>query len=221
MIKHIVVIGVALAAIAAGVIGVVSAAADSSPAEMPDVGRMTDSSRVVMLVASAKLEGSPLERTVVVAAPLPDGGHIGFIVNRPTRVRLETLFPDDSPARNVKEPLFYGGPELTRGMFALMRAAPDPGASVVPLLPDVVAVLDPTAIDHVIATTPNAARYFVGMILWHADELERQVGGAMWNVRPADGDSVFSEEPSLLWIRLGGTTARAPTVDLTARERAP
>jgi len=31
-----------------------------------------------------------------VAAPLPDGGHIGFIINRPMNVKLDTLLPQDT-----------------------------------------------------------------------------------------------------------------------------
>ena len=47
-----------------------------------------DLSQPVILVASSALDGSPFEQTVVVAAPLPDGGHIGFIINKPMNVKL-------------------------------------------------------------------------------------------------------------------------------------
>ena len=43
-----------------------------------------DLSQPVLLVASQHLAGSPFEQTVVVATSMPDGGHVGFIVNRPT-----------------------------------------------------------------------------------------------------------------------------------------
>src|ERR1700751_6088423 len=62
-----------------------------------------DLSEPMMLVASSGLEGSPLQRAVVLATPLPDGGHIGFIINRPTGVKLQALFPEDAAASRVKE----------------------------------------------------------------------------------------------------------------------
>src|SRR5437868_12277461 len=41
-----------------------------------------DVSRAVLLVASDRLAGSSLEETVILAAPLPQGGHMGIVINR-------------------------------------------------------------------------------------------------------------------------------------------
>lgn len=197
-----------IAGIAAAVVGI-GAAVVVIAAIVVGAGRAADLSEAVILVASPKLAGSPFEQTVALAAPLPDGGHVGFIVNRPTTVSLETLFADDSPARRVREPVYYGGPEATRGVFVLMRSAPDGARSAVPLLPGVVAILDEATVDHVIETTPNAARYFVGMMVWGPDELAQQVTDGLWDLRDADGDSVLPANASRLWNKLRGPTASA------------
>jgi putative transcriptional regulator len=161
-----------------------------------------DLSQAVILVASQELGGSPFEQTVVIATPLPQGGHIGFIVNRPTTMKLETLFPDEARARNVKEPVYLGGPALVPAVFALMRSAPDGAGAAVPLMPGVVAIVDEATINRVIETTPNAARYFVGMMVWDDDELEKQVAGGLWEVRPAEADSVLPAKAPGLWNSL-------------------
>jgi len=171
--------------------------------------RAADLSQAVILVASQDLDGSPFEQTVVIAASLPNGGHLGFIVNRPTTVKLEALFPEQAPARNVEEPVYVGGPAVASGVFALMRSAPDGAETSIPLTPDIVAVLDKATIDRVIETTPNAARYFVGMMLWDADELEQQVANGLWEVRPADADSVLPAKARGLWNSLRGPMASA------------
>lgn len=173
------------------------------------VARAADLLQPVILVASQDLDGSPFEQTVMIAAPLPDGGHIGFIVNRPTTVKLETLFPDQAPARNVKEAVYVGGPAIASGVFALMRSAPDGAETLIPLTPGIVAVLDEATIDRVIETTPNAARYFVGMMLWGADELEQQVANGLWEVRPADADNVLPAKARGLWNSLRSPMATA------------
>jgi len=175
-----------------------------------------DLSQAVILVASKDLDGSPFEQTVVIAAPLPDGGHIGFIVNRPTTVRLDKLFPEEAPARNVDEPVYLGGPALPRGVFALMHSAPDDSASAIPLMPGVVAVVDEAAINHIMETAPNAARYFVGMMVWDTDELERQVADGMWEVRPADAASVLPPKAPGLWNSL-----RSPMASTDGIARSP
>src|SRR5262249_42114092 len=127
-------------------------------------------------------------------------------------VTLSTLFPEQAPARNVQEPVYLGGPALATSVFVLMRHAPD-GASVIPLMPGVVAVFDKETVDRVIETTPNAGRYFVGMMLWDADELEQQVAGRVWEVRRADVNNVLPAQAPGLWKSLRQPMASAQEVD--------
>jgi putative AlgH/UPF0301 family transcriptional regulator len=167
--------------------------------------RAADVSGPVLLVASSMLDGSPFEQSVMLAAPLPDGGHIGFILNRRTSVSLHALFPDESATEKVTEPVYLGGTGLLPGVFAVTRNAPEGARGVlVPLMPGVVAVLDAPTVDRIITTTPNDARYFVGLMLWAPDELEEQVNAEQWAVRPADADVVLGAKAFGLWNALRG-----------------
>src|SRR5262245_56118352 len=134
--------------------------------------RAADLSQAVMLVATDVLAGSSYEQTVVLAAPLPLGGHVGFIVNRPTNVKLEALFPGHTPSRKVAEPVYLGGPFLSDGIFALARSTPEGDGEVLEIMPGVFAVFDGTSIDRLIESTPNAARYFAGLVAWSPGELD-------------------------------------------------
>jgi putative AlgH/UPF0301 family transcriptional regulator len=49
---------------------------------MTGVARAEDLSEPVLLVASSALDGSHFEQSVVLAAPLTCGGHIGLMLNR-------------------------------------------------------------------------------------------------------------------------------------------
>jgi putative transcriptional regulator len=165
--------------------------------------RAADLSQPVLLVASSTLDGTSFEQAVMLAAPLPNGGHIGFVVNRPTTVKLQALFPDDAGARTVTEPVYIGGPQLVPGLFVIAREAPE-GSSAVPLMPGLVALIDKETIDHVIATTPNDVRYFLGLRLWGADELQGEIDQNAWEVRPADADTVLRAKAPGLWNALRG-----------------
>jgi len=165
-----------------------------------------DLSQTVVLVATDSLDGSPFAQAVVIAAPLPDGGHAGFVVNRPTKVKLENLFPDQPAARDVTEPVYVGGPFHSDSVFVLTQSAPAGRGVAVPLTPGVFAVVDATAIDGIIGNTPNAARYFVGMMLWGPDELAEQIDNGLWEVRPADVHSVLPARARGLWNALRGPT---------------
>jgi len=43
----------------------------------------------------------------------------------------------------------------------------------------------------VIETAPNDARYFAGLMLWRAGELEDEIREGYWSVRPASAAAVF------------------------------
>jgi putative transcriptional regulator len=168
--------------------------------------RAVDLSHAVMLVASERLTGSIYEQTVILAAPLPQGGHVGFVVNRPTSVKLETLFPEQASTRNVVDPVYAGGPMLSRGVFAVTRKAPDNGDDFLPLMPGLVAVIDGATVDRIIETRPNDARYFVGLMIWSPDELVQEIEQGAWEVRPADVDTALPASSPGLWKSLSGTT---------------
>lgn len=167
-------------------------------------GYAADLSQPVTLVATTRLAGSIYDETVLVAAPLPRGQHVGFVLNRPTRVRLETLFPGHAPSRKVVEPVSFGGPMLPGMIVALTRKAPLNAGAAIPLMSGLVAVIDSESVDRVIETTPNNARYFAGLVIWAPGELDHEIRSGAWNVRPASAEIVFNANPAGLWKELGG-----------------
>jgi putative transcriptional regulator len=174
-------------------------------AGMTGAARAVDLSQAVILVASERLAGSIFEQTVILAAPLPQGGHLGFVVNRPTSVKLETLFPEQASTRNVVDPVYAGGPLMSGAVFAVTRKAPDSNGAFVSLMPGLVVVIDGATVDRIIETTPNDARYFVGLMIWAPDDLEDEIRDGAWEVRPADVDSVLPVKSPGLWKSLSGT----------------
>ena len=84
-----------------------------------------ETSTPVMLVATDRLAGSGYADTVLFAAPLRNGAHIGFIMNRSTRLQLSDLFPEHVSSRRVKEAGYFGGPVLAEMLFAVARGVPE------------------------------------------------------------------------------------------------
>jgi len=158
-------------------------------------------SQAVMLIATERLAGSGYDETVLVAVPLPTGEHFGFIINRPTDVKLATLLPGYSPSRKVVDPVYLGGPALSESLFAVARRAPE-GSSAIPLAPGLVLVMDDATVDRVIETMPNDARYLVGLVVWLSGELEEEIRAGAWEVQVADPRAVFHANPADLWQEL-------------------
>ena len=74
-------------------------------------------------------------------------------------------------------------------------------------MPGLFAVLEKDAIDHIIRTTPNEARYFLGAMVWKPGDLADQVSDSAWEVRPANADIVLRAKSPGLWDSLRGTWA--------------
>ncbi|HYT97878.1 MAG TPA: YqgE/AlgH family protein, partial [Casimicrobiaceae bacterium] len=139
---------------------------------------------------------------------LPNGGHVGFIINRPTDVKLATLFPDDTRSRGLDAAVSIGGPMLPRAIFALTHMAPEGDSDTVTLMPGLVAVLDAAGVGHVLETTANDARYFIGLVVWAPDELEQQISAGAWDVKNADPNLVLRAKSDRLLQELRGNKSK-------------
>jgi len=158
--------------------------------------------RPMLLVASSRLAGTDFNETVLLATPLPNGTHIGFIVNRPTDTTLAKAFPKHLPSRRVIDPLYFGGPALVGRLFAAVRTPPKGAGEVLQLMPGLVLITDGAVIDRVIEATPNEARYFTGLFVWQPGQLDEEVRAGVWDVSPPDASVVFSAHPETLWRSL-------------------
>src|SRR5215212_5698677 len=85
----------------------------------------------VLLVANPAFRDLEYRQSVLIAAPAPNGGHVGVIINRPTRRSLGSLFPEHEPSKKVLEPVFYGGPFSRGALVALVRSDANPGGGSV------------------------------------------------------------------------------------------
>ena len=162
----------------------------------------------VLLVAHPAFRDMEYRQTVLIAAPAPNGGHVGVILNRPTRRSLGSLFPEHEPSKKVVEPVHYGGPFSRQALVALVRSESAPGPGTVLLMKDLYLAFRANTIDHVIETTPNEARYFVGYVGWRPGELRSEIDRGLWSVLDANVDTIFRKDTEGLWEELLQSTKR-------------
>jgi putative transcriptional regulator len=153
----------------------------------------------IILIAHPAFRDLEYRQTVLIAAPAPSGGHVGVILNRPTRRSLGSLFPEHEPSKKVVEPVYYGGPFSRGALVALVRADSAPGSGSVPLMKNLYLAFRANTIDHVIETTPNEARYFVGYVGWRPGELKSEIDRGLWTVTGADIETIFRKDTEGLW----------------------
>jgi putative transcriptional regulator len=162
----------------------------------------------VILVAHPAFRDLEYRQTVLVAAPVPNGGHVGVILNRPTRRSLASLFPEHEPSKKVIDPVHYGGPFSRGALVALVRTSTAPGAGSVMLMNNLYLAFRANTIDHVIEATPNEARYFVGYVGWRPGELKAEIDRGLWAVQGAEVDMVFRKDTENLWEELQQASKR-------------
>lgn len=162
----------------------------------------------MILVAHPAFRDLEYRQTVLIAAPAPNGGHVGVILNRPTRRSLGSLFPEHEPSKKVMDPVYYGGPFSRGALVALVRAESAPGAGSVLLMRNVYLAFRANTIDHIIEVTPNEARYFVGYVGWRPGELKSEIDRGLWSVTGAELDTVFRKDTEGLWEELQQASKR-------------
>ncbi|MGB5081579.1 MAG: YqgE/AlgH family protein, partial [Burkholderiales bacterium] len=109
----------------------VSAAVFAAPA-----AAVPGTDQPMLLVAKPRLSGSAWGSTILIARPVPNGGHIGLILNKPTRMSLGEAFPEHAPSRKVVDPLFLGGPAELNIVFALVERRAAAGDGAMPMTPE-------------------------------------------------------------------------------------
>ena len=168
---------------------------------LPLPAAAADISEPVILVAKRQLKDRFYGATILVTRPLGGEQHIGFIVNRPTKVTLGQLFPQHAPSQKVPDPVFVGGPINSESIFALVRTSKNPGGRSVKLLDDLFAVIDGNIVDNVIENDAAKARFVAGLVAWRAGELRDEIKRGAWFVLDADPALVL-RKPEGLWEEL-------------------
>jgi putative transcriptional regulator len=156
----------------------------------------------VMLVAKPGFQDRLYGATILIARPIGNGQHIGFIVNRPTQMTLGIMFPDHGPSQKVVDPVYLGGPVNIEMIFALVQRRTHPDSRALQLTSDLYLVVERELVDHVIEAEADHARFFAGVVLWQPGELRAEIEQGIWYVQDADSDLVLRKSTEGLWEEL-------------------
>jgi putative transcriptional regulator len=161
-----------------------------------------DDQEAVLLVANPQFRDPTYRHTVLLAAALENGGHIGVIVNRPTNQSLSSLFPEHGPSKKVVEPVYFGGPFSRTALVAVVKRDDSPGRGSVVLMKHLYLAINVNTIDQIIESTPNEARYYVGYVVWRPGELRSEIDRGLWAVQNADPSVVLRKNTEGMWEEL-------------------
>jgi putative transcriptional regulator len=161
----------------------------------------------VLLVAKPQL-GDFYRSTVLFARPMGNGGHLGFIINRPTNVSMKQIFPEHAPSHKLTEPVFLGGPLHVDSVFAVVQRPRSPGGRTIPLADNLFMVTDGKTVDQVIEQNSERTRFFAGIVVWRPGELEQELSSGFWYVLDHDAALVLRKTTDGLWEELVNRSGR-------------
>jgi len=167
-----------------------------------------DISETVVLVAKRTLRDRVYGSSVLLARPLGEERHVGFIVNKPTNMTLGKLFPQHVPSQKVVDPVYLGGPTGAEVIFAMVKDKKSPGGRSLQLAPGIFLAYDSAVVDRIIETQSEQARFFAGMVMWQPHELADEVKRGLWFVLPAKPEIMLRKTTDSLWEELVGRAER-------------
>jgi putative transcriptional regulator len=162
-------------------------------------GQTPSTDGAVFLVAAPALRDPEYRQTVLIASPTANGGHVGVIINRPTRRSLSSLFPEHEPSKKVVEPVFFGGPFSTTALVAVVRGDASPGQGSLLMMSNLYLAINVNTIDKIIEDRPTDARFYVGYVGWRPGELRREIDRGLWHVLNPDVNTIFRKDTDTLW----------------------
>jgi len=156
------------------------------------------------LVASRHLQDPNFSQTVVLLLDYGMDGAMGLVINRPSNVKLATVFPDIKELKQRKDTLYIGGPVEVNKMLLLVRSSKMPeGATAV--TPGVYISSSWKVLEGLMkkkATQEEHFRLFAGYAGWAPSQLDFERTRGDWYVLKADAETVFAEDPAEIWPEL-------------------
>lgn len=135
-----------------------------------------------------------------------DDGSLGFILNRPTTMRLaEILEGMEIVWQGVEQALaHFGGPvqpQLGTVLFAPEQGWSVNGETATEVLPGIVLTQHVGDLEELARHPPARLRLFLGYAGWGAGQLTSEILRNDWLTAPVDRDLIFDTEPDGTWAR--------------------
>jgi len=166
-----------------------------------------------LLLAMPQILDPFFQRSVVLLLDHNDEGSVGFILNRPTELKLQEILEDTEiewPDRS-NPAAFFGGPvqpQLGTVLFEHRDEQECPGTEH-PELHGLGITQSLEDLHRLAQQPPRAFRFFLGYAGWGSGQLIQEMMRNDWVTAPVQDDLLFAEDPENSW----DTALRAIGID--------
>ncbi|MGE5301309.1 MAG: YqgE/AlgH family protein [Acidobacteriota bacterium] len=165
---------------------------DPSSDERPSKGKF--------LVATSRINDPRFREAVILLINYDSNGTLGLIINRPTEVKISTLFPGVRELQKRLDTAFFGGPVGMEQCFMLIRSAVPPEESL-HVFRDIYVSTSMSLLKRVAQGGKGGEKFrlYAGYAGWAAGQLERELSAGDWHILQADPETVFGKDPEKIW----------------------
>jgi putative transcriptional regulator len=159
--------------------------------------------RGVLLYAMPELPDPNFAQTVVLLLEHGSEGSLGVVLNRPTTRSVDEALDAGAGTSGIDLNVSWGGPVQPEAVVSLVRTM-RPGPRARSIVSEVHLTPDLDEVKQVLGELGGRlrVRIFSGYAGWTRGQLEAEVRAGSWVPEPADAATVFSTEPSRMWVKV-------------------
>lgn len=164
----------------------------------------SDLSTPVLLMAMPQVLDPFFHRSVVLLLHHEEEGSFGFIVNRPTGIKVsEILQGMDVDWQGREEAVAYFGgpvqPQLGTVLFAPILVDSSPDDTATEVVPGVALTQHVGDLSRLAEAPPDRFRLLLGYAGWGQGQLMEEILRNDWLTAPVSGDLIFAPDPEQVW----------------------
>jgi putative transcriptional regulator len=184
------------------------------------MGRMSvsgsDLSTPVLLMAMPQVLDPFFHRSVVLLLHHEEEGSFGFILNRPTGIKVSEILKgmDVGWSGRQEAVAYFGGPvqpNLGTVLFAPLLAEGGPEDTATEVLPGVALTQHVGDLSRLAEAPPDQFRLILGYAGWGEGQLMEEILRNDWLTAPASSELIFAPDPEQVW----GAALRSVGIDPT------
>jgi putative transcriptional regulator len=175
----------------------------------------TGKNSLMFLVAKPEMSDPIFQHSVVLMFP-PSATFplvVGVIINKPTRLTLQSLLPNNPGLKNPSELAYFGGPVDVESPALVFQTPKALGRSLW-LGDDTYVTLDQQTASGLLKTASGNQRLYLGRAQWSSDQLRQEMMEGAWYLVPAESSVLFGSDPKSIWGTLVARARQIPAMQL-------
>ena len=174
----------------------------------------SDLTTPVLLMAMPQVLDPFFHRSVVLLLHHEDEGSFGFILNRPTGIKVSEILKGMEVGWSGREEAvaYFGGPvqpQLGTVLFAPVLAEGGPEDTATEVLPGVALTQHVGDLSRLAEAPPDQFRLILGYAGWGEGQLMEEILRNDWLTAPASSELIFAPDPEQVW----GAALRSVGID--------